>query len=411
MEQFLQLTVVGLVVGCLYALTATGLVVTYTTSGIFNFAHGAMGMFLAFVYWQLAVGWDIPWQISLPLTLFVVAPVFGALIERLFIRSLYGAPLGVTLVVTLGLFLALLGGSDAIWKQTVTRELPVILPGQVHLLGVVVTYFQFMILVVAVVVAVLLRVLFTKTRVGMTMRAVVDDRDLTARSGASPARTAQLSWAIGASLSALAAILIAPSSHLNPFNLTILVITGYAAAIVGRMKSLPLTVLGAMILGMLDSYAVDCLPRSLLSDIRPVIPMAMLLVVLLLLPQDRLQTARIGGGRRRPIATLRTSVIAGTIFVVAAFLVSQQLTTSNLIYLGSGIVLGIVMLSLVLVTGYGGQVSLAQMTFAGMGAYFMGHVAGGSSVVGVVAAAVFPAAIGAVLAFVVLRLRGLYLAL
>src|SRR3954454_23852477 len=188
MQQYL---VVGIITGCLYALTATGLVVTYTTSGIFNFAHGAMGMFMAFVYWQLSVGWGLPWQLALPITLFIVAPIFGALIERLFIRSLYVAPLGVTLVVTLGLFLALLGGSDAIWKQTITRELPVILPGQVHLLGVVVTYFQFMILVVAVVVAVLLRVLFTKTRVGMTMRAVVDDRDLTARSGASPARTAQ----------------------------------------------------------------------------------------------------------------------------------------------------------------------------------------------------------------------------
>src|SRR4051794_11681052 len=123
-----QYFVVGIITGCLYALTATGLVVTYTTSGIFNFAHGAMGMFLAFVYWQLAVGWDIPWQISLPLTLFVVAPVFGALIERLFIRSLYGAPLGVTLVVTLGLFLALLGGARSVWEQDGTPRPPGVPP-------------------------------------------------------------------------------------------------------------------------------------------------------------------------------------------------------------------------------------------------------------------------------------------
>ena len=67
MQQYL---VVGIITGCLYALTATGLVVTYTTSGIFNFAHGAMGMFMAFVYWQLAVGWHIPWGIALPITLF-----------------------------------------------------------------------------------------------------------------------------------------------------------------------------------------------------------------------------------------------------------------------------------------------------------------------------------------------------
>src|SRR5438067_5516839 len=103
MSALLSFTIVGLVTGCIYALTATGLVVTYTTSGIFNFAHGAMGMLLAFVYWQLAVGWSVPWPIALLLTLFLIAPVFGALIERLFIRSLYGAPLGVSLVASLAL--------------------------------------------------------------------------------------------------------------------------------------------------------------------------------------------------------------------------------------------------------------------------------------------------------------------
>src|SRR6202051_4626619 len=93
----------GIILGCLYALTATGLVVTYTTSGIFNFAHGAVGMFMAFTYWQLAVGWHVPWPIALVIVLGVLAPGLGALIERVFIRPLGGASLGVTLVVTLGL--------------------------------------------------------------------------------------------------------------------------------------------------------------------------------------------------------------------------------------------------------------------------------------------------------------------
>src|SRR5258708_33690185 len=99
---FMSYLVVGLIIGCLYALTASGLVVTYSTSGICNFAHGAIGMFMAFTYWQLAVGWHLPVVVSLLLVLGVFAPLAGAFIEQAFIRPLYGASLGVTLVVTLG---------------------------------------------------------------------------------------------------------------------------------------------------------------------------------------------------------------------------------------------------------------------------------------------------------------------
>ena len=409
---FLSYTVVGLIIGCLYALTASGLVVTYTTSGIFNFAHGAIGMFMAFTYWQLAVGWHVPVALALALVLFVLAPLSGALLERTLIRPLYGASLGVTLVVTLGILLALLGAADAIWKPVVTRQLPSIFAGhQVNVFGVVVTYYQVMVLVVSVVVAFGLRVLFTRTRVGITMRAVVDDRDLTARSGASPVRAAQLSWALGASLAALAGILIAPLQYLDQFNLTLLVITGYAAAVVGRLKSLPLTVVGALFLGLIQSYAVGYLPNSLLSDLSPVIPMALLFVALLLRRQERLQPARLAGRRTRRVLGLWPSVGLGAAFVVASLAVSNVLSAANLLTFGQGIVLGVVMLSLVLLAGYGGQVSLCQMTLAGLGAFFMGKVAGGHSILGLVAAVALPAAVGGVLALVVLRLRGIYLAL
>ena len=91
----------------------------------------------------------------------------------------------------------------------------------------------------SIAVAVALRILFTRTRAGITMRAVVDDRDLTARSGSNPLRSAQLSWALGASIAALASILIAPLQNFDQFNLTILVVIGYAAAVVGRLKNLP----------------------------------------------------------------------------------------------------------------------------------------------------------------------------
>jgi branched-chain amino acid transport system permease protein len=408
-----QYIVVGIIYGCLYALTATALVVTYATSGIFNFAVGAMGMFMAFVYWQLAVGWGIPWPLALAIVLLVVAPLMGALIERVLMRHLYTASLGVTLVVTLGLLLFLLYLADWAWTSSRTRNLPTIFPGDFRLFGVVVTDYQVMVLIVSIGVAVGLRLFFKLTRAGITMRAVVDDRELTARTGASPSRISQLSWMLGSSLAALAGILIGGGNleQLDQFNLTILVISGFAAAVVGRLKNLPLTVAGAMVLGLLTAFGTGYLPVSLLSNLEPVIPMILLFVVLLVLPQDRLRTARFGRSKARRTTGLRSSLALGAAFVAGCWLVSLILSPGNLITFGEGIVLGVVMLSLVLLTGYGGQVSLCQMTFAGFGAFFMGKILGGDSIVGLVAAFVLPAAVGAVLAVTVLRLRGIYLAL
>src|SRR5256712_1349754 len=101
MTTFLAYTVVGFATGCIYALSATGLVVTYTTSGIFNFAHGAIGMLGAFMYWQLSVAWDWPRALALPMVLLVLAPLFGAAVERVLVRPLHGASVDVTLVITL----------------------------------------------------------------------------------------------------------------------------------------------------------------------------------------------------------------------------------------------------------------------------------------------------------------------
>lgn len=409
---FLSYAVVGIVTGCLYALTASGLVVTYTTSGIFNFGHGAIGMFMAFTYWQLAVAWHWPVWIALAFVLLVLAPLFGALIERTVIRPLYGASLSVSLVVTLGLLLGLLGVADALWNPGVTRNLPALFgTSEVHLFGVAVTFYEIMVLLISLAVAAGLRLLFTRTRVGLTMRAVVDDRDLTARAGASPYRTAQLSWALGASLAALAGILIAPLEQLDQFNLTLLVIVGYAAAVVGRLRSLPLTVAGAIALGLAQSYAVGYLPVTLLTNLSPVLPMILLFVALLFLKQGRLTAARPVARRVRKTMRLVPSLAMGGAFVAVAALMTNVLSGGDLIIFGQGISLGIVMLSLVLLSGYGGQVSLCQMTLAGFGAFFMGKTLGGGSLLGLLAAAVVPAAIGGALALIVIRLRGLYLAL
>src|SRR2546427_676203 len=90
MSTFLLFTILGIVSGASYAIAASGLVVTYTTSGIFNFAHGAIGMFMAFVYWELTVNRGWPTPLALVVVLFVLAPLMGAVIERVLMRKLHG---------------------------------------------------------------------------------------------------------------------------------------------------------------------------------------------------------------------------------------------------------------------------------------------------------------------------------
>ena len=117
-DSVLSTLIVGVSVGSIYAIAASGIVVTYTTSGIFNFAQGAIGMFMAFVYWELRVNRGIPAPIALFLTILVIAPALGALIERVLIRLIVDSSLVVQLVVTLGLMFALMGLAVTIWNPT-----------------------------------------------------------------------------------------------------------------------------------------------------------------------------------------------------------------------------------------------------------------------------------------------------
>ena len=412
MTSFLAYTIVGISTGCIYALTASGLVVTYTTSGIFNFAHGAIGMVMAFAYWELSVknGWPQP--LALLVVLGVLAPLTGALIERVLMRRLHGASTGMTLVVTLGLLLSLLGLATTRWDPTEPRTVPEFFDGRtVKLFTVVVTYHQLTTVLVAVLVAAFLRLLFYRTRIGVAMRAVVDDPDLAALNGVNPGRVAQFSWALGAVLAGTAGILLAPLVSLDIIILTLLVVNGYAAAMVGRLKSLPWTFAGALALGLMRSHVIGQLGSEWVSRVEPALPIIFLYVVLLVLPQTRLKAGRLVSARLPRVPGLRESLIAGAgfVFVVAVF---SRMASGNMVgVLSRGIALSLVMLSLVLLVGYAGQVSLAQMTFVGLGAVMMGKFFGGDSPLGLLLAIVVPGAVGALAALPALRLQGLYLAL
>jgi branched-chain amino acid transport system permease protein len=430
-DEFIRLTIFGLVAAAIYFVAASGLVLTYTTSGIFNFAHGAIGMVAAFVYWELRFnpdGPELPTPLALFLVLGVLAPLFGMLIERVLIRNLQGASLATTLVVTVGMLAFLIGLAQTRWPPEARVVRGFFDPDDVKILGVNVTWHRIITVIIAVAVAVGLRILLYRTRIGVAMRAVVDNRALAGLNGAQAHRVSALSWAIGSSLAALGGILLAPALGLEIIALTLLVVNAYAAAMVGRLRSLPLTVVGAVILGLLVQYVPNYLPKVFENDTLPdwltginnSLPILMLFAVLLLLPEERLGGWQARAGRRIRVPSLAQSLVGGAVLVGGAILLAGLLgddgasigdvrfTTQRL---GLALAFGLIILSLVPLVGYAGQISLAQMTLAGVGAFVMAKVAADGSPVGLLAAMAIVGAVGGIIALPALRLRGLYLAL
>ncbi|MCC5952620.1 MAG: ABC transporter permease [Acidimicrobiia bacterium] len=423
MTELVEFTVLGLVLASVYAVAASGLVVTYTTSGIFNFAHGAIGMMSTFLFWQFTVGWDMHWALAMFIILVGIAPAFGWIVDRVIMRGLANTSEVTRIVVPIGLLFALLSLAPLIWRPTENRLVPPIFGRQLYdVLGINVTRHQLVVVAIAVVVALGLRFLLFKTRSGVAMRAVVDSRELTQLNGASPGRSSALSWALGSSLAALAGILIADQVGLEVLALTLLVINAYAAAVVGRLTSLPLTFLGAGILGLAQSYAVGFMPdtpawlaeRGIEASgaLRTAIPVVMLFIVLLLVPHAPLRGGGIQRSREAAVRPdLRGSLIGFAVVIGVTVVLSGMLTEANLVAWGKGFAFALIMLSLVPLTGYGGQISLAQLSFAGIGAWAVATWGTNGSPLGLVAAIVAAAAVGAVIALPALRLRGIYLAL
>jgi len=412
-SEFLTFTVIGIVYGCIFVLTSTSLVLVYTTSGVFNFANGAIGMIGAFAYWELAIDHGWPDWLAILAVLLVIAPALGAVIEFGLIRRVARRGLEATITVTIALLLLLIAGATIIWNPDKARVVPYFFPThQIKVAGIYVTYHQLIVVGVALVIALTLRLFLYNTRAGIATRAVVDDGELASLAGATPSRYSQLGWAMGASLAALAGILLAPLVNLDIDTLALLVINGYAAAVIGRLRSLPLTFVGGITLGLATQYLHGYLPQGAwLNTLYPISPMVFLFVALLLLP-PRTLPGRVIAPRQPRIPGLRESLAVGAVFVVAAVFIGGALSAHALNVATIGIAYGIVMLSLVLLTGYGGQMSLCQLTFAGLGAYAMAHVGGQSgSLLGILAAIGLAGGVGAIIALPALRLRGLYLAL
>jgi branched-chain amino acid transport system permease protein len=430
-SDFLTFTVIGIVLGSTYAIAASGLVLTYATSNVFNMAHGAVGMVMTFLYWELYVNQGWPLWLALPTVLLVVAPAFGLLMERLVMRRLTTADVTTSLVVTVGLLVALIGFAEQQWPPA-GRSVDQWFVGHSMSFGLVrVTAQQFITMGVALAVALGLYVLLNRTRIGTAMRAVVDNRELLALHGARPNLLSGLAWALGSSLAALAGILLAPTLSFDYTILTFLVVNAYAAAMVGRLKSLPKTFAGAMVLGLLINYGQwvyislpsDFVTQSegLVYGIKNSLPTIFLLVVMLLLPQEKLRVGRIAGTKLPRIPSWRMTLLWSAALLAATFALTSNMGDANNSRFGQAMCLPLIMLSLVLLVGYGGDVSLCQLSFVGVGALvaargfaipftglgFHPQV----SLLSIVTAFLLTATVGALVALPALRLRGLYIGL
>ncbi len=415
----------ALTAGSIYAIAASGLVVTYTTSGVFNFAQGAIGMIMAFLYWEVRIHHGWPAWLAIVFVVLIAAPLFGAFVDWSLMRRLVGTPLVVQLVVTIGLMFFLMGLAATIWDEnSIAPPLPEFFADKhgIDIGDVVLTWHRFVTIVVAILVAVFLRFLLYRTRTGVAMRAVVDNRELAALNGVRPGRASSLAWALGSSMAAIAGILLAPNVGLRVDVLTLFIVDAFAAAIIGRLRSLPWTFVGGLIIGVTQSFALNFLQwGGRWGTASTAIPAIVLFVALLALPEARLEVGRLVPKHGVPkLPDLRRSAagLAGLVLVTALVAHLGDLDVTNLRRLTLALITALIMLSLVPLTGWAGQISLAQITFVGVGAYAMAMVAGDASSVfgagnplGLFVAAAAAVPFGVLMALPAARLQGLYLAL
>ncbi|MET7943598.1 ATP-binding cassette domain-containing protein [Streptomyces sp. NPDC005302] len=362
-----DLTLAGLSVGGAAALTGIGLIVTHRATGVLNLAHGAIAMVCAYLLRQFTVEWGWPLALGTSVTLLVVAPAIGVTLERLVFRPLsaVGGDPARTLVASIGVFVLLVGAAALVWGPGARADVPAPVPadpwGQLAVAGVL-----------AVVVGAVTR----RTRFGLELRAVVDDPALAVLGGVDADRVAAAGWAFGSFTAGLTGVLLAPYVRLDPYGMPLLVMEVMAVAVAARMRSLPVAVVVALGIGVAQGQLTRLHPSGpagpLLQAVGANLFVVALLVAALVLPGI--------GGRDalpRPAAPrVRTPPGAGAVALVL-FLLPLGFAGSDLHTSVQVPALGVVLLSLVVVTGRGGQVSLGQAAYAGLGALFTALLAAG----------------------------------
>lgn len=437
MGDLIEYAVRGAPLGCVFALLAVGLVLTYRTSGTFNLAFGAQAYVSAAVFFVVRKEHAWPLLPAALLAIVVVAPLLGLLLERVLFRHLRGAPELTRIVTSLGLLVAL-PEIVRLWLGDESRRNPPPLwyvdrtdqwlwpEGS----QIVLDAGQMATILSAATVAVGLTLLLRHSAMGLRMRAVVESPRMAQLAGIDADRISMTAWALSSTLAGLTGVLLAPFfAELLPLHFFTLLVAALAACVVGRLVSIPLAFAGGIGLGVLQALLAGMLPTDsvLATGLRPALPFVVLFALLIARPPrlgDRVEADPLSGVdpppppppsaiRSRPltISTRALAVGAGALGMFAGvFLLDgfwRHLVTS-------GLVLAVILMSFTVLTGMGGMISLCQATFAAIGAFTTARVVdatGAPVVLALIVGSLVAGAVGAGLSLPVLRLTGIYVTL
>jgi len=408
--------IAGLVTGSVYGLIGIGLVLTYRTSGVFNFAHGALATVAAYLYYFLHMQHGVPAGFALAISLVVLSFGLGAGFERL-AAGLGRTTLALQVAATIGVVLiveslgALLFGENT---QLVSNFLP---SGTFHLLGTYVTYVQLVTFLVSLFAAVALYVLLKWTRTGKSTLAVVDNPDLLSLAGTNPVFVRRAAWTVSCFLVTLSGLLLVPSIGVAPDNLTLLVVQGFGAAAIGAFTNIYLAWGGGLLIGVVASVITKYVnsPTSILGGLAASIPFIVVFLVILFLPRRRLVSRAVAPARSMAAAwRVPSSFELGGGAVVLIFLCFvPSIVGVHLVGWTTALTYVMILLSLGILVRTSGQVSLAHIAFAAIGVVAFSKLTNDVGIPWLPAlliAGLIAVPIGALLAVPAIRLSGVYLA-
>jgi branched-subunit amino acid ABC-type transport system permease component len=415
---------------------AVGLVITFRTTGVFNLAYGAQAFTAAFLFDLLVRSQGLPVWAAFVVAVLVVSPGLGWLFDRVLFRHIPTASTTAKVVSAVGLLIAIPQILGILFGNTPRLNPPSVWldPGQVvfHLFSTPVNGGEVSTTVITVGVVALLVLFLQRSPVGLEMRAVVESRRLAQLQGIDAGRLSGAAWAVSSAMAGLAGVLLLPLTPQltpsDPLQFTTLLVAGLTAAAVAGLRSVSGALAAAVGLGVAESLLRGAMPSGVLAQaVIPAFPFVVLVAALVgsrrLRALDRRADplAGVDPPPAPPAVSVRDRRLEapmrwGFRLLVVGFVVSgltwvpgYWVTSFN-----EGLALSVVFLSITLITGQSGQLSLCQATFAGVGAFGAGQLAahlGLSVLVGAAVGACMAAAAGAVIALVAVRISGLLLTL
>lgn len=436
----LQYVIAGLVLGGIYAIASAGLVVTYLSAGVLNFAFGALAYFVARFYYFLHSqhGWGIPE--AAVVSLLFVAPATGVFLYFALFRLIRLASPLIKVVATLGLSVTvppltiLMFGNESILKAPGLAPEPVHV---FHVIGVPVTMDQVIVYACVLLTGVAGALVLRYTDIGLRVRAMVDSPAMTSLSGTNPVSVSIGVWAVSIFLAGLAGVLSAPIIGLDPTDYTLLMAAAFAAVVAAKLRNLPVAIVVALLMGVASALVQHYMPptSSLTTAVINSIPFAVTAIFLVyyIFRTGRVSESEgIGGALDRAIAVQGTDRSGGATVdptraatrslswrpsVAGVVLVAILPLLLHGFWIGlvaQGVAFGVLYLSFTLVTGEGGMVWLCTATFGGIGALTAAQLAtnhGWPVLLAVLAGGVVAAPFGVVIGLLTIRLGDLYVAL